>query len=963
MPAMTHQNHFRGLIFFAAGWMLFSGDASTALCQSVADQATAPAESEAEVDVETTLKNLAEQDYATRQRATIEMWRHRDQSRDAVQQAARDADPEIAGRARWILRQWRRGALPNTPPEISRLLQSSDQPAAIERLMEAGEFAAAVVSVEESAGTIDRELISRRVNLALVRRFPIYVRTALQSESMDQLIALLDLVAETSQAAVCRIELMQLCDIPVTDDILLPRSAETWPAATRDRVTAMLLTKLDRYDDAIAMAKQSGDEGLWLGCLAIASRWQEIADFQVAKARASEPGSLDHVKSWCHTLAAADRCGDAAMVDEAVSQLVAPETCGIELAIDLRWKYLASHGHVDHAISICGSPRLSQKSKATIPLGGDANRQAVHAEIAAALAIDSSRVADAFEALQFPLDRIDLDYAKWVDQALDDQAVDVSMELGGEIRRVLVLVQCLLAIGRDDVAWSICKRLCDSNLEIGVQAKHPMAEYVISMLAMTKREDWIRLFAIDPVNQSVSPQSLYVVARTLPDTSSQTIEVVDHVLTKLFPTRSPRELFLDTCKLLEGELPDGFDPDVDFQRFHDEVVSPVPSRGDLQRIQMNRALGRAGVGREDLAGIAIPANAEIVEMFLRHGQTDLAAGCLAKIAESGNPDAYFQLGQQAFDSGRVDMAQQYFDALYATVRKRTRGGSDDAAMAGKAMIASWLIARRRGDDQATATLLRELRLVMCSPSSRTRLVLAETLRDADQNDLALEAFRGLVSISLFGDTDTIDVYEATRGYALAAQKTEPDQAARWFDLAVLRSIESDGFRPGAFVTLPMYVHRWSLQSAIERGDADAAKQHLDRLMQLDPLDIDLAERLLPEAREASMESIADEAFDQIMRSGLAYCETFAFDAMSHNNLAWVAAMNKRNLDEALALSKRAVTLEPDSAIYRDTLAEILFLRGDADQALQIEQACVLDDPGQWHLHQQIDRFSKPVTQD
>lgn len=936
-----------------------------AACQSTDDLEL----SQHDVDVQRTLRNLSEADYATRQRATIEMWRNRDQSRDAVQQAARDADPETAGRAKWILRQWRRGALPNTPPEISRLLQSSDQPAAVERLMEAGEFAAAVVAVEESAGTIDRESISRRVNLALVRRFPIYVRAAIRSESVDQLISLLDLVSESSETAACRIELMQLTGVPITNDTLLPRSAETWPAATRANVEVMLLVKLDRHDDAIDVAKQSGDEDLWLQCLAIGARWRELADWQLKKAHTTKIGSLDHVKRWCQTLTAADRCGDLSLADQAVQQLIAPETCGNDLAMDMRWKYLASHGHVDRAIALCGA-RLESVMRAETTdedskseSNTDAKHNTYDAEIAAALAIDSSRVADAFDVLGYPLDRVDTDYTRWVDEALAAQADGDPMELDDEVRRVLVLVQCLLTIGRDDVAWSICKRLSDSDLTLGGQSKHRIAEYVISMLMMTKRGDWIRELAIDPTNESVSPQSLHIVARTLPDTTSHTIEVTEATLTKLFPTRSPRQLFFDACKLLDGELPDGFDPDVDFQRFFDAVTTPTRTRADFQRLQFNRIMGRNNArGVEESAASSIHANLDIVEMFLRHGQTDLAAACLTKVAESGDADAYFQLGQQALDSGRIETATKYFDTLYSMVRKRTRGGSDDAVMAGKSLIASWLIARRSGDQQESASLLRELRLVLCSPSARTRQSLAEYLSDVDQHELALEAYRGMVSITLFGGSDTVDLYEATRGYALAAQSMEPDQAARWFDLAVLRSIESDGFRPSAFVTLPMYVHRWALQAAIDAADRDSAKRHLDRLLQLDPLDIDLAERLLPKVREAEMADLADAAFDRIMEAGMKHCDRFAFDAMSHNNLAWVAAMNGRRLNEALTLSTRAVTLEPDSAIYRDTLAEVLFLQGDAQQALEIEKACILDDPGQWHLHQQIERFANDAKQ-
>ena len=33
----------------------------------------------------------------------------------------------------------------------------------------------------------------------------------------------------------------------------------------------------------------------------------------------------------------------------------------------------------------------------------------------------------------------------------------------------------------------------------------------------------------------------------------------------------------------------------------------------------------------------------------------------------------------------------------------------------------------------------------------------------------------------------------------------------------------------------------------------------------------------------------------------------------------------------------------------------------AEEALQIEQACLLDDPTQWHLHEQIEKYSQAIA--
>ena len=85
---------------------------------------------------------------------------------------------------------------------------------------------------------------------------------------------------------------------------------------------------------------------------------------------------------------------------------------------------------------------------------------------------------------------------------------------------------------------------------------------------------------------------------------------------------------------------------------------------------------------------------------------------------------------------------------------------------------------------------------------------------------------------------------------------------------------------------------------------------------------------------------------------------FRTDATALNNIAWTAAMNQRRLSEALELSELAVTLEPDSVVYRDTLAEVLHLLGRNKEALAIETACLLDEPDEWHLYEQIEKYQK-----
>ena len=250
---------------------------------------------------------------------------------------------------------------------------------------------------------------------------------------------------------------------------------------------------------------------------------------------------------------------------------------------------------------------------------------------------------------------------------------------------------------------------------------------------------------------------------------------------------------------------------------------------------------------------------------------------------------------------------------------------------------------------------------MCSPSTDTRSSLATYLSARGEVDLALQVYQSLLPMSAFGSPGAETLYRVAWRHSRLAREIDIEQAARWYDLAASGTLEStDYYRSDYYVNLPVDVQRWMLEAAIRRRDADAAGIHLDRIFALDPLDVDSAERLLPLMREAGMQPLADAALERIFERGQNYVQQFPFDSTVCNNLAWVAAMNHRRLDDALQLSRRAVDIEPDSAIFRDTLAEVLFQLDRKREALQIEEHCILDDPGQWHLHQQVDKYRKAL---
>ena len=689
-----------------------------------------------------TLNWLSRDRYSRRQQATLQMWRDREKSREQVQEAARHPDPEVAGRAKWILRQWRRGALPDTPPEIARLLQASDGPAAIERLLEGGQFTAAVVAIEESAGTVDREAIQTRIASALLRRFPLYVHQAIGSESLGDLLRLVDLVADSKELALCRIELMQHLGVDVTADNLLPSAASLWSVRERAQAETLLWMMLGDVDGAIRIASQSNDDELLQRCRIMSGRWDEAASVNAGLARESAAGSYEHARLWSRVLVAADRCEDdelRAEAVEALSMTADDSTPESEIASEIRWRSLASHGEVDAALEVATST----------------------SRVAAALVcIDGARVEQAFVVLGFPIDQIDLGLDGWIDEALESQRQFSESQLTIEVRRLFALMRCLLAIGRDDAAWSIAKRLAEADITVDSRR---MRDFVLSTLATSRRLDWVVDLAVAKDDKNMGPYAQTAVAMTLPDCQANTFGIVVQAMTMAIPGANLQERVAAAADLFQGVIPDGFDPQTDFRQVYQFMRAP---RG-TQRIA-GSMWGRQSTHLDNL---------DLVLLFARHGESDLAAMCLDKIVETGDAEALFFKAEQELDGGRTDKAKDLFARVFEIIQQKSRvsgrfGGTDDVALAVKARIGLWTIARRVGDDPLSEELEREIRLALCSPSVRLRSAVAEYLADRDETDLAMEAFHRVLPLAAFGNEEQTGLYDVARVFAPFARNTD-----------------------------------------------------------------------------------------------------------------------------------------------------------------------------------------------
>ena len=883
---------------------------------------------------------LSGERYSARQQAMREVWRNREGTQDAVRRAAQGSDPEVAERAQWVLDQWQRGILHDTPQE---LLQRVDAANPMAHLMDQGLFDAVLVALEAADGTLASAVTRQQISELLSARFPFYVRTALENQQVSKLLMLLDVAADSKELALCRVQLLQLQGIDLQNENLLPKAAENWSREKRDETHILLLVHLGMVDEAIGLARKQVDSGLLNQCLMLESQWSELAEDAVAKAREAETGSYDSVQLWSRVLVSAERSGIEPLRVEAINELSVVAVDEAAKTRDLRWKSLASHGQLDAALAI--ADQLSPDSSA-------------------AVSIAASRPARAFKVLGYPLELVDIKSEVWADQALKAQADNFKNRftpgfkpLTPEFRRLLALVRCLLSIGRDDVAWSIADRLCRSK---GVLNSVPVRAYVLSTLTMTNRREWLESLALTGDVEELSPNSKYLIAKSL---NNCDVRAFDRLLKSVGTVKQDadyREQVSIVCQMFRGDTPPDYDVESGLAFLYDEIMQ------QLQEQQLQEQ--RRGQTR------AVSFNLNIAKLFAIHGEPVFASRYVEAFANHGDVNAMLDLGEWELTGGRIQKAAEWFDAIQQLSRRSSfiaanRGmqGSgvvsevDLAAI--KALVGQWVIARRLEDKQLVASLRKELEHVLCSPSTSFRMAVADYLRERGEFQLAKQVYKVLLPVAVLAGGSDLDLYEASRKYVQLTQEKHPLEAARWFDLAVGRILQSTHYRPSAYITLPLLIQHWRLDGAIRASEGGAVEKSLKRLLELDPMDISFAENLLPEMRKSGMEELADSTLDGIIDAGLAYADRFSLDAMTCNNVAWVAAKNGRRLEDALSLANRAVTVKPDSAIYRDTLAEVLFLLGRTTEALQIEQACLLDDPDQWHLHEQIQKYRQALDKD
>jgi tetratricopeptide (TPR) repeat protein len=361
--------------------------------------------------------------------------------------------------------------------------------------------------------------------------------------------------------------------------------------------------------------------------------------------------------------------------------------------------------------------------------------------------------------------------------------------------------------------------------------------------------------------------------------------------------------------------------------------------------------GLVGVVAEGIAGIP-QTDKEKREKYL----LQLSDACLARGLEKES-----QLHSEAAIALATSTAplMRLADALAA--KKKWQ---EAAALYGKAwekdkrsFLPLFLEGRMLADGGEKAEGEKWMKLAHWLPLAQesSRYSLAEALTKRGMNDLALREWEIL---NRTGDMQSVYLSNAQRRVATARA-----EQGRFLEAAALNAsadlVHFGGaffFDTASYLRAPSQIHRLRARGLISAGKIDEGLQEVRLGLSFLPASANVPIDIVPLLEKAGRQREADELFGKVLAHYEQQCADYPRYALPHNESAWLCARCRRQLDKGLKHAKTAVELNPRSATYFDTLAEVHFQRGDQAKALEAIGRSIDMDPKREFYRRQLKRF-------
>jgi tetratricopeptide (TPR) repeat protein len=256
--------------------------------------------------------------------------------------------------------------------------------------------------------------------------------------------------------------------------------------------------------------------------------------------------------------------------------------------------------------------------------------------------------------------------------------------------------------------------------------------------------------------------------------------------------------------------------------------------------------------------------------------------------------------------------------------------------------------------------LIELAHVLPLADGNARYICARELDKLGHVDAARRECELIIRVNGFNGFDgpwhTEEAFKALAQHARAERNYA--RAADYYERAVLCHMhsESDYSLSAADLVLPALVHSNRAMALLIADKLDDAQREFQTCLDILPGDMNLPILLMPELEKKGHKTEAADLFAKVWTVHDGLCRDYPKSAWAHNNTAWLAARCRRNLDEALKHAQQAVELAPENAGYLNTLAEVYFLKGDKDKALELTKKCIKMDPKCAYFQRQLKRI-------
>lgn len=139
-------------------------------------------------------------------------------------------------------------------------------------------------------------------------------------------------------------------------------------------------------------------------------------------------------------------------------------------------------------------------------------------------------------------------------------------------------------------------------------------------------------------------------------------------------------------------------------------------------------------------------------------------------------------------------------------------------------------------------------------------------------------------------------------------------------------------------------------------DRAGSVAEIERLSAMPFADLSLADYFFAPMREAGLVKQHDAAFARLWENLVKRIARYPDSDNTRNSAAWLASRANRHLDEAEAYLEKALENNPRQAAYLDTMAEVYFARGDRDKAVEFSSRGVKEEPEDFQLVRQHERF-------